>query len=382
MALSLFEKAVLEDARKTFNKGKGGGAAAKANAGTEAGAKNLLRALQGNVNSYNATQTAGKAAVKAGGVIPEGTALGGRLRAAQAAINAAKVAGAAPEVTAVVSKAAPAATRSLGPAAMLAMQGYNAGKLFSKGGRDEAMQETEDILRANEKRAQDIEASAPAPEDRDFYDKAGILGKKAASDLGTFVKLNLRGMTDPAGVVGTLAGKYMQTGSDMERANAADDMYTAQIKGKQEYNKQKKQEKIQGEEALRNFDKMLEKTTPYRSTAPEKAATKEGAPSLGATTEYLSQTLKAADDQRMDREEGMKPAAKEEAPMRAIPVQEADDLFMTATGTPFDPKSALDRKRMASITSFLQSRPELADMSNTKKSLAYYTSLANNKRKM
>jgi hypothetical protein len=350
-------------------------------------------------------------AVETGGLIPQGTVLGSRLRAAQEAAKKVVAQAAAPvaetaggamrnahgAMEAAMREAAPAigqatkAASKLGMAAqflgkiaaplMFAEQGYNASKLLKQEGRDAAMKRTEDILLAHEKGDQDIEANRTAPEDRDFYDKVGMGAQRAFNAAKTFGKLNLEGMSDPAGVVGTLAAKYMQTGHDIDRANAEDDAYSAQIRGKKEYNAQKKAREAEGDAALKGFNEAMDRTSPYRSKFPVEEVAKEKNPSLGATTEYLSQRQKAADDQRYDRENSTREAAKEEVPLRAVPVEEVNDLFKTATGTPFDPKSALDRKRMAQLNDFLASRKDLDGVSNTKKSLAWYTHLANSKRK-
>jgi len=401
MALSLFEKAViedsarekaarekaaLEDARKT-PKGKGGGAATKAAAadlksgagtpknvtpntaiiksGTGGGGGMIVRPESGMIvrpASGMIVRPESGMIVRPESVIPRLGGGGGGMR------------NVTPVAAAVASQVAP----NLVGKALLAQAGYNASKLYTDEGREAAINETENTFDRALQRDADIERNAPPEGQRNFGDKAKVFAQKGASLFGTAVDLGLRAVRDPAGVASTLPNAM---GGDLaERASAADDMATAQIKGKQEYYQRMKD--------------LGQRAAPVGRTARAKQAaedqrydrensTREAAEDekLRSITEYLSQTQKAADDQRYDRENSTREAAKEEVPMRAIPVDEANDLFMKATGTPFDPKSALDRKRMASLTSFLQSRPDLADASDTKKSLAYYTSLANNKRK-
>jgi hypothetical protein len=70
------------------------------------------------------------------------------------------------------------------------------------------------------------------------------------------------------------------------------------------------------------------------------------------------------------------PAVKVPSPKieEAAPSRDFNALFKTATGTDFDPKSRLDRARMAEIQSLVNSRSDLADKDDRKVALAWYAS--------
>ena len=72
------------------------------------------------------------------------------------------------------------------------------------------------------------------------------------------------------------------------------------------------------------------------------------------------------------KSDGMSPAASPAA--SSAPSRDFNALFKTATGTAFDPKSKLDRTRMAEIQSMMNSRADLADKSDNKVALAWYAS--------
>jgi hypothetical protein len=72
------------------------------------------------------------------------------------------------------------------------------------------------------------------------------------------------------------------------------------------------------------------------------------------------------------KSDGMAPAASPAA--SNAPSRDFNALFKTATGTAFDPKSKLDRTRMAEIQSMMNSRADLADKSDNKAALAWYAS--------
>jgi hypothetical protein len=57
-----------------------------------------------------------------------------------------------------------------------------------------------------------------------------------------------------------------------------------------------------------------------------------------------------------------------------VPSRDFDALFKKATGTSFDPKSRVDRARMAELQGLISSRADLADKSDTKVALAWYAS--------
>jgi hypothetical protein len=67
-----------------------------------------------------------------------------------------------------------------------------------------------------------------------------------------------------------------------------------------------------------------------------------------------------------------KPAAQPAA--TALTADRMNAIFQTATGAAFDPKSRLDRQRLAELQSVLDSQPDLADKSPTKIALAWYRS--------
>lgn len=65
------------------------------------------------------------------------------------------------------------------------------------------------------------------------------------------------------------------------------------------------------------------------------------------------------------------------APKAAPVIDEARmaALFRKTTGTAFDPKSRVDKARMADLTSFIEKDPELLNKSDTKIALDYYRTL-------
>jgi hypothetical protein len=70
-------------------------------------------------------------------------------------------------------------------------------------------------------------------------------------------------------------------------------------------------------------------------------------------------------------------AARNQAPKAAPVIDEARmaALFRKTTGTAFDPKSRVDKTRMADLTSFIEKDPDLLNKSDTKIALDYYRTL-------
>ena len=122
------------------------------------------------------------------------------------------------------------------------------------------------------------------------------------------------------------------------------------------------------------------------ATAPANQSTEAPSPSYGRSDEAIAE-MDAARNQptsapspsygRSDEAIAEMEAARNQAPKAAPVIDEARmaALFRKTTGTAFDPKSRVDKARMADLTSFIEQDPERLNKSDTKIALDYYRTL-------
>jgi hypothetical protein len=122
------------------------------------------------------------------------------------------------------------------------------------------------------------------------------------------------------------------------------------------------------------------------ATAPANQSTEAPSPSYGRSDEAIAE-MEAARNQptsapspsygRSDEAIAEMEAARNQAPEAAPVIDEARmaALFRKTTGTAFDPKSRVDKARMADLTSFIEQDPERLNKSDTKIALDYYRTL-------
>jgi hypothetical protein len=122
------------------------------------------------------------------------------------------------------------------------------------------------------------------------------------------------------------------------------------------------------------------------ATAPANQSTEAPSPSYGRSDEAIAE-MEAARNQptsapspsygRSDEAIAEMEAARNQAPKAAPVIDEARmaALFRKTTGTAFDPKSRVDKARMADLTSFIEQDPERLNKSDTKIALDFYRTL-------
>jgi hypothetical protein len=122
------------------------------------------------------------------------------------------------------------------------------------------------------------------------------------------------------------------------------------------------------------------------ATAPANQSTEAPSPSYGRSDEAIAE-MDAARNQptsapspsygRSDEAIAEMEAARNQAPKAAPVIDEARmaALFRKTTGTAFDPKSRVDKARMADLTSFIEQDPERLNKSDTKIALDFYRTL-------
>jgi hypothetical protein len=102
-------------------------------------------------------------------------------------------------------------------------------------------------------------------------------------------------------------------------------------------------------------------TATATATTPANQSTEAPSPSYGRSDEAIAEME----------------AARNQAPKAAPVIDEARmaALFRKTTGTAFDPKSRVDKARMADLTSFIEQDPERLNKSDTKIALDFYRTL-------
>jgi hypothetical protein len=122
------------------------------------------------------------------------------------------------------------------------------------------------------------------------------------------------------------------------------------------------------------------------ATTPANQSTEAPSPSYGRSDEAIAE-MEAARNQptsapspsygRSDEAIAEMEAARNQAPKAAPVIDEARmaALFRKTTGTAFDPKSRVDKARMADLTSFIEQDPERLNKSDTKIALDFYRTL-------
>jgi hypothetical protein len=127
-------------------------------------------------------------------------------------------------------------------------------------------------------------------------------------------------------------------------------------------------------------------TATATATTPANQSTEAPSPSYGRSDEAIAE-MEAARNQptsapspsygRSDEAIAEMEAARNQAPKAAPVIDEARmaALFRKTTGTAFDPKSRVDKARMADLTSFIEQDPERLNKSDTKIALDFYRTL-------
>jgi hypothetical protein len=120
--------------------------------------------------------------------------------------------------------------------------------------------------------------------------------------------------------------------------------------------------------------------SPVPATAPVPAATTgQAVPATATATAPANQSTEAPSPSygRSDEAIAEMEAARNQAPKAAPVIDEARmaALFRKTTGTAFDPKSRVDKARMADLTSFIEQDPERLNKSDTKIALDFYRTL-------
>jgi len=125
---------------------------------------------------------------------------------------------------------------------------------------------------------------------------------------------------------------------------------------------------------------------PDQGSVMDRAQKAEMIPSYGRSDEAIAE-MEAARNQptsapspsygRSDEAIAEMEAARNQAPKAAPVIDEARmaALFRKTTGTAFDPKSRVDKARMADLTSFIEQDPERLNKSDTKIALDFYRTL-------
>ena len=97
----------------------------------------------------------------------------------------------------------------------------------------------------------------------------------------------------------------------------------------------------------------------------------EPSPSKSPPPKAATQAVKAQEE---DPYRGTDPWSSDLPPPVSLGADRLNALFKKATGSPYDPKSKVDRQRATEIERLIASRPELANASDTKIALAWYKS--------
>ena len=208
------------------------------------------------------------------------------------------------------------------------------------------------------------------------------------------------GLLDPVNTaygIGQLIGDTAQAERDAAEATAAapsdEQLNAAYLKNKQKREQEKSlleavEQRIAGEkDALEmqranrrmadESNKSMNAAAAERPKASEKKATKMVNPldkvqeGLKMEPTIFPKSGSLSDMARAPVSEMMKAPSPNAA---EVPSRDFDALFKKATGTSFDPKSRVDRARMAELQGLISSRADLADKSDTKVALAWYAS--------
>lgn len=202
------------------------------------------------------------------------------------------------------------------------------------------------------------------------------------------------GLLDPVNTaygIGRLIGDTAQAERDAAEATAAapsdEQLNAAYLKNKQKREQEKsfleavESNALEMQRANRRManesNKSMNAAAAARPKAPEKKATKMVNPldkvqaELKMEPTIFPKSGSLSDMARAPIPEIMKAPSPKAA---EAPSRDLDSLFKKATGTPFDPKSRVDRARMAELQDLLSSRADLADKSDTKVALAWYAS--------
>jgi hypothetical protein len=206
------------------------------------------------------------------------------------------------------------------------------------------------------------------------------------------------GLLDPVNTgfgIAKLVGDTVRSAVDTRRAaeNAPSDDEAASMYAEAQRDPARNDAKARKQELLRQRDMSFEEAANARLSAMDMAPTMglrnpqvgenpppNARPQANSPKELAGQMI---DEQSpMLQKAGLgtssqqKPAAQEKVQpaATALTADRMNAIFQTATGTPFDPKSRLDRQRLAELQSVLDSQPDLADKSPTKIALAWYRS--------